>query len=68
MPSEVVEIPFEMLPLSVRFEVGWRIRLAIAGADKDVFAPVTDYEAPEITAEGNSQYAYNIDLPTIPGK
>jgi hypothetical protein len=41
--------------------------LAIAGADKDVFAPVPGCEAPEITVERNSQFASYIDLPIIPG-
>lgn len=45
VPGEVAEIAFDLLPLSARFEVGWRIRLAIAGADKKVFAPVPGCEA-----------------------
>jgi putative CocE/NonD family hydrolase len=67
VPGEVAEIAFDLLPISVRFEAGWRIRLAFAGADKDVFAPVPGCEAPEITVERNSQYASYIDLPVIPG-
>lgn len=67
VPGEVAEIAFDLFPISVRFEAGWRIRLAIAGADKDVFAPIPGCEAPEITVERNSQYASYIDLPIIPG-
>jgi putative CocE/NonD family hydrolase len=66
VPGEVAEIAFDLLPISVRFEAGWRIRLAIAGADKDVFAPIPGCEAPEITVERNRQYASYIDLPIIP--
>ena len=66
-PSEVAEIAFDLLPISVRFEAGWQLRLAIAGSDKDVFAPIPGCEAPEITVERNSQYASYIDLPIIPG-
>jgi hypothetical protein len=66
VPGEVAEIAFDLLPISVRFEAGWRIRLAIAGADRDVFAPIPGCEAPEITVERNSQHASYIDLPIIP--
>jgi putative CocE/NonD family hydrolase len=66
VPGEVAEIAFDLFPISVRFEAGWRIRLAIAGADKDVFAPIPGCEAPEITVERNSQHASYIDLPIIP--
>jgi putative CocE/NonD family hydrolase len=65
VPDEVAEIAFDLLPISVRFATGWRIRLAIAGADIDVFAPIPGCEAPEITVERNSQYASYIDLPVI---
>jgi putative CocE/NonD family hydrolase len=67
VPGEVAEMAFDLFPISVRFEAGWRIRLAIAGADKDVFAPIPGCEAPEVTIERNSQYASYIDLPIIPG-
>lgn len=66
-PGDVAEIAFDLFPISVRFEVGWRMRLAIAGADKDVFAPIPGCEAPEIKVERNRQYASYIDLPIIPG-
>jgi putative CocE/NonD family hydrolase len=66
VPGEVAELAFDLLPISVRFEAGWRIRLAIAGADRDVFAPIPGCEAPEITVERNSRHASFIDLPIIP--
>jgi len=39
-PGEVVELAFELLPVSYRFAAGHRVRLALAGADADAFAPV----------------------------
>ncbi|MBW2368521.1 MAG: hydrolase, partial [Deltaproteobacteria bacterium] len=66
VPGEVARIAFDLFPISVRFEAGWRIRLAIAGADKDVFSPIPGCEAPEITLERNTRYASFIDLPVIP--
>jgi len=40
VPGEPAELVFDLLPLSHRFRRGHRIRLAIAGADRDQFAPL----------------------------
>jgi len=66
--AEVTQISFELFPISVRFEALWRIRVAIAGADKDVFDPIPGCEAPEIALERNARYPSFIDLPIIPEK
>lgn len=68
VPGEVASIAFDLFPMSVRFEKGWHIRLAIAGADKDVFDPIPGCEAAEITLERNARYPSFIDLPTIPSR
>ena len=60
--GEVTEIAFDLFPISVLLKKGQRIRLAIAGADQAVFAPIPGCESPEITLERNSSY---IDLPII---
>jgi len=65
IPGEVAEIAFDLFPISVLLKKGQRIRLAIAGADKDVFAPIAGCEAPKITLERNSVYASYLDLPII---
>jgi len=67
IPSEVTEITFDLFPISVLFKKGQKIRIAIAGADKDVFEPVPGCESPEITVERNARFASFIDLPIIPG-
>ena len=64
-PGEVTEIAFDLLPLSVLLKKGQRIRLAIAGADKDTFAPIEGIENPELTVERNRDYASYIDLPFV---
>ena len=66
VPGELAQVAFDLFPISIRFEAGWRIRLAIAGADRDVFDPISGCEAPEITLERNARYSSFIDLPTIP--
>ena len=64
-PGEVEEINFDLFPISVLLKKGQRIRLAIAGADKDVFSPIAGCETPEITVERNSIYSSHIDLPVV---
>ena len=66
VPGEIAEITFDLFPISVLLKKGQRIRLAIAGADADVFEPIEGCESPEITVERNSVYASRIDLPIIP--
>ena len=65
VPGEVAEISFDLFPISVLLKKGQRIRLAIAGADKDVFAPIAGCGTPEITVERNSIYSSHIDLPVV---
>jgi len=66
VPGEVAEIAFDLFPISVLLKKGQRIRLAIAGADADTFAPIEGCESPELSVERNSIYASYIDLPIIP--
>ena len=65
VPGEVTYIAFDLFPLSVRLKKGQRIRVAIAGADKDTFYPLKNLDAPQITVERNSRYGSCIDLPII---
>jgi putative CocE/NonD family hydrolase len=65
IPGEVAEIAFDLFPISVLLKKGQRIRLAIAGADADVFAPILGCESPALTVERNSVYASCIELPII---
>ena len=65
VPGEVSVITFDLFPISVMLQKGQRIRLAIAGADKDVFAPIKDCESPEIIVERNSRYRSFVSLPIV---
>ena len=64
-PGELVELSFDLFPLSIQLQRGWRIRLAIAGADKDTFAPIAGCETPEITIERNANFASYMDVPFV---
>ena len=65
VPGEITEMAFDLYPISIVLKKGQRIRLAIAGADRDVFAPIPGCEEPLITVERNAVYRSYIDLPTI---
>jgi len=63
VPGEVVELAFDLLPVSYRFAAGHRIRLALAGADADSFAPVS---AGTIEVQRTRTHASRVDLPVMP--
>jgi len=64
VPGEVAELKFELWATSVLIRKGHRLRIAIAGADKDTFARYPlDGGEPTITVERNSRYPSHIVLP-----
>jgi putative CocE/NonD family hydrolase len=63
VPGEIAELKFALIPISVLLRKGHRIRIAIAGADKDTFARVPAVGEPVISVLHNSQYPSNIELP-----
>ncbi len=64
VPGEITEIGFDLWATSVLVREGHRIRVAIAGADKDSFARYPrDGGRPTITLQRNRSYASSIDLP-----
>ena len=65
VPGEVTEISFDLLPLSVLLEAGQKIRLAIAGADKDTFKTLEDAEATELIIERTQLYPSKLEIPFI---
>jgi len=65
VPCEVAELTFGLLPTSVLIRKGHRIRVAIAGHDKDTFARIPPEGTPVITVERNKQHASFIDLPVV---
>lgn len=65
IPGEITEISFGLLPTSVLIEKGHKIRIAIAGADKDTFIQIPEKENPTIKIARNNENASYIDLPII---
>lgn len=65
IPGEIAEIKFGLYATSVVIREGHRIRIAIAGADKDTFARYPAEGKPTIKVHRNKNYTSNIDLPLI---
>jgi hypothetical protein len=63
--GEVAELRFGLLPTSCRVRRGHRLRVAIAGHDKDTFAQIPDGGVPTIAVQRNSRYASRIDLAIV---
>ena len=64
--GQVAELSFGLLPTSVLIRQGHRIRIAIAGADKDTFAQIPSQgPPPTITVQRNEVHASFVDLPTM---
>ena len=65
IPGEVAELKFGLLPTSVLIRKGHRLRIAIAGHDKSVFARIPAEGTPIITLQRNKRHASFIELPVI---
>jgi len=65
VPGELTELTFGLLPTSVYIKKDHRIRIAIAGHDKDTFTRIPAEETPVITVARNKFQASFVDLPVI---
>ncbi len=65
VPGELMEISFGFLPTSVLIRQGHRLRVAIAGADKDTFNRYPAEGTPTLTIKRNENHASFIDIPII---
>ena len=63
VPGEMAELTFELQPTSVLIKKGHKIRVAIAGADKDNFNRIPAQGTPTITVARNKKYSSFITLP-----
>ena len=63
IPGEITEVTFGFRPTSVLIRKGHRLKLAIAGADKDTFRKYPTDGKPTITIARNTSYASYIDVP-----
>lgn len=65
IPGKPAQLVFDLLPVSYLFKKGHRIRVALAGADKDHFALIPD-EPPTVHVHRAKERPSFIELPVIP--
>jgi predicted acyl esterase len=65
VPGEPAELVVELLPVSHLFSKGHRIRLALAGGDRDQFAPIPGASA-HWQVERSADAASRLELPVVP--
>ncbi|MBX3145915.1 MAG: CocE/NonD family hydrolase [Gemmatimonadales bacterium] len=63
VPGQAETVTFQLLPTSVLFRAGHRIRIAIAGADRDTFQRTPATGSATLTVHRGASF---IDLPTVP--
>jgi predicted acyl esterase len=66
VPGEVAELRFGLLPISALVRKGHRLRVAIAGHDRDTFAQIPGDGAPSVTVLRTRAHASHIDLLLVP--
>ena len=66
LPDQPVELVFDMLPTSKLFRAGHRIRVAIAGADRDNLQTKEISPPPQLTVYRSGKHSSYITLPIIP--
>ncbi|HJU64323.1 MAG TPA: CocE/NonD family hydrolase [Gemmatimonadaceae bacterium] len=70
VPGELATLTFPLLPTSVLFRRGHRIRISLAGADRDSFKRLPTAQQGDVTitvARGGDQPSY-IELPVVPSR
>jgi putative CocE/NonD family hydrolase len=65
VPGEVAELTFELLPTSYVFAAGHRIRLALAGADRDHFALIPADGPPTVHFQRSLAHPSHLVLPIV---
>jgi putative CocE/NonD family hydrolase len=66
VPGEIAKLDFEMIPTSVLIRKGHRLRIAIAGADRDNFVRIPERGDPVISVYRGGDHASYIALPVLP--
>lgn len=65
VPGQIAELKFGLQPISVLVKKGHRLRVAIAGHDKDTFIRIPAEGAPTIAVQRNPPGLSMIELPVI---
>ena len=66
-PGQVETVSFQLQPIAALIRRGHRIRLAIAGADADLFDPIPAEGSATLTVHRNVEAVSVLELPVVPG-
>lgn len=66
VPGEVTELAFALQPISALIPAGYRLRIALAGADVDTFARLPGEGTPLLDVHRSSSLGSYIELPVMP--
>ncbi len=66
VPGQRTTLTFQLIPTSVLFKTGHRIRVAVAGADKDTFQRVPSKGDVKLTVDRSASAGSFIELPVVP--
>jgi len=67
-PGEIVELAFDLYPISYVFRKGNRIRVTVTCAFQDLYKQIPEDPPPAVSVYRNSTYASYIELPLIRGR
>lgn len=65
-PGEVVDLTFDLFPVSWLFRAGHALRLALAGADADNFLAIAEDQAPTVCVHHGPGFPSRLELPAMP--
>ena len=65
VPGQMAELKFGLQPISVLVKKGHRLRIAIAGHDKDTFIRIPSEGTPTISVQRNTRGLSMIELPIV---
>jgi uncharacterized protein len=66
-PGKAEEVTFQLWPIAALIRQGHRIRLAVAGADQDIFDPIPADGEATLTIESGGKAGSRLTLPVVPG-
>jgi putative CocE/NonD family hydrolase len=65
-PGEIVELAFDLYPISYVFRRGNRIRVTVTGANLPLYTGIKEDPPPEVTVYHHGEFSSCIELPVIP--
>jgi predicted acyl esterase len=66
-PGEIVEVSFQLWPISVLIQEGHRVRLAVAGADAATFDQLPKEGDVNLTVQSGGDAGSQLILPVVEG-